>query len=339
MGMKRNVLSVICLIFLMAGLVSCAEKEEKVKIGVSFGVGEAPRWEKEKSYMEERAKEKGVDMEVRLNKTDKPKTQEEDCKEMIDGGIDVLILTPRDVNNVKSIISYAKEKDVMVVSYARAVADAKVNLYVGYDCFKIGQTLGEYLVEKVDKGDYIVLKGDENDFNTKPLYEGGMEFITPLAQDGDINILMDEYVVGWSADDAKQKVLAAIQANGNKVDAIFAPNDKIAGACREALNELNITTPVAITGMDADIEALKRIIDGQQSMTIYMDLKELSSTAVDQAINMALGEKVESNSTFYNNSDAKSNAYLINGKEVLKENMDRVLIEPGYFTKEEVYGQ
>ena len=108
--MLKKVLYFLCAAGLSLSLAGCNQSNKEVKIGVSFGVGQATRWVQEKGYMEERAKELGVPIEVRLNTTDEPKTQTEDCIEMIDSGIDVLILTPRDVNNVKEILEYAKEK-------------------------------------------------------------------------------------------------------------------------------------------------------------------------------------------------------------------------------------
>lgn len=328
-------MAAFCLVLVFSG---CAGSETTpVRIGVSFGVGAAARWVNEQAYMEARAKELGVDIEVRLNKTDEPKTQTEDCIEMIDSGIDVLILTPRDANNVTEILEYAKQKKVPVVSYARVVLGQKVDLFVGYDSSRIGQKMGQYLVEKVYKGDYILLRGDKGDNNATLLHEGAMQYITPLI--GDINVVLDAEVPGWSADAAKDLVREAITQNGNKIDAILAPNDTLAGACREVLDELGITTPVSITGMDADLKAVQRIVNDQQDMTIYMDLKELASTAIDEAVHLALGEKVNVNTAFDNQSDGTIDANLITGQLVTKENLDRILIDSGYFTREEVYGR
>lgn len=334
--MLKKVLYFLCAASLSLSLAGCNQSDKEVKIGVSFGVGEASRWVQEKGYMEEQAKELGVPIEVRLNTTDEPKTQAEDCIEMIDSGIDVLILTPRDVNNVKEILDYAKEKKVKVVNYARVALGEQIDLFVGYDCGKIGQTLGQYLAETVDHGDYIILEGDLGDHNAVLLYEGAMRYISPLGND--INIILDKDVPGWSADEAKKMVVEAIQANGNKVDAILAPNDKIAGACAEALKELNITDHVPITGMDAELDAVKRIVAGEQDVTIYMDLKELASTAVNEAYHLAKGEKVNVNAKFDNDYEDGVDANLITGKLITAKNIDKILIESGYFTKEEIYG-
>ena len=325
-------ISTMLISFMITGCSSNSDKQ--IKLGVSFGVGHASRWESEKGYMESYAKELGIDIEVRLNQTDTPLTQEEDCKEMIDGGIDVLLLTPRDANNVSGIIAYAKQHNVKVICYARVVAEDGTDLFIGYDCEKIGQTLGKYLAETVYQGDYIILRGDESDQNGILLYQGAMKEIETVKQD--INILLDEPVAGWDPAKAKQMVKDAIIKNENKVDAILAPNDKIAGACAEAIAELGITTPVAITGMDAELDAVKRILHGTQSVTIYMDLKLLAETAIDEACNLANGKDVNTNAQ-YTVNDQQIDAHLINGYLITDKNLDKILIESGYFTKEQVY--
>lgn len=334
---KRILLGLCCVGLLTVPLTGCGGTKEDVKIGVSFGVGSATRWVYESECMKARAEELGADIEVRLNTTDKPKTQNEDCIELIDSGIDVLILTPRDVNNVGEILAYAKEKNVKVISYARVVLGQKVDLFVGYDSGRIGQTMGQFLTEMVYQGDYIILSGDPGDNNATLLYEGAMRSIEAVKDD--VNIILDKAVAGWSPDEAKRLVKEAVAANGNKVDGILAPNDKLAGACVEALEELGVTKPVVITGMDAELDAAKRIVADKQSMTVYMDLKVLASTAVEEAVHMAKGETVNVNAEFDNQTDGGISANLISGQQVTKQNLDKILIESGYYTHEQVYGE
>lgn len=335
--LKRTIAVLSAILLLTAGLAGCGTTKDKVKIGVSFGVGAAVRWENEKTYMEQEAERLGVEIEVRLNRTDEPKTQQEDCFELIDSGISVLILTPRDVNKVSEILAYAAEKKVPVVSYARVVLGQQVDLFVGYDSNRIGQDLGRYLSEMVYEGDYLILWGDAGDNNATLLGEGAMRYIEPMGER--INIIANEAVPGWSPDEAKKIVMDAVSKNGNHVDAILAPNDKIAGACVEALQELGVTEHVAITGMDTELDAVKRIVAGTQDVTIYMDLKELATTAIDQAVKLARGEKVDVNAPFDNQSGSTINANLITGQLITKKNIDNLLIDSGYFTHEQVYGE
>ncbi|NMS88566.1 substrate-binding domain-containing protein [Clostridioides difficile] len=336
--MMKRLICLICIaVLFLVSLSGCENAKQSVKIGVSFGVGSATRWQHEKEYMEQQAKKLGADIEVRLNQTDKPKTQKQDCFEMIDSGIDVLILTPRDVNKVKEILDYAKEKNVPVINYARVVLGEKVDLFVGYDSSRIGQRLGQYLSEIVYDGDYIILQGDSGDNNAKLLYQGAMRYISPIKDN--INILLDAPVKSWSPDEAKKMVIEAVRSNNNNIDAILAPNDKIAGACVDALKELGISKHVVITGMDAEIDAAKRIVEGTQDITIYMDLNQLACTAINEAVHMVNNETINVNSEFDNQSGGTIKANLITGQLVTRENLDKILINSGYFTKEQVYGK
>lgn len=330
--------AVLCAATLALGLLSGCDKGDgdPVKIGVSMGVGVATRWEAEQEYMQARAAEQGAEIEVRLNRTDTPLTQAQDCIEMIDGGIDVLILTPRDASQVDEILDYAQEKKVPVISYARVVLGRPVDLFVGYDSVRIGQRMGLYLSELVYKGDYIILSGDEGDNNAKLLNEGAMRYLDGIREN--INVILEAAVPGWSPEEAERMVREAVAANGNHVDAIFAPNDKLAGAAAKALESLGITEHVVITGMDAELDALRRIVAGTQECTIYMDLNELAVTAVDEAIRLGRGEKVNTNADFDNQSGTVIPANLITGRLVTKQNLDELLIDSGYYTREQIYG-
>lgn len=321
------------LVFAMSG---CSTKDKEVKIGVSMGVGAATRWDSEMQYMEARAKELGVDIETRLNRTDEPLTQEEDCKEMIDNGIDVLIITPRDVNDTKAILDYAKKNDVKVISYARAIVNEGIDLYIGYDSEKIGQLMGEYITELAYQGDYIILKGDANDQNAGLINNGAMVSIDAIKDN--IQIILETDIQGWDPAIAKGKVKEALINNNNTVDAIFAPNDKLAGASIEALAELGITKPVVVTGMDAELDAIQRIVAGTQGCTMYMDLKELAFTAVNEAVHLARGEKVNVNAQYTIGGDESVEANLIVGSLITSKNIDKQIIEKKVYTKEQVYG-
>lgn len=90
--------------------------------------------------------------------------------------------------------------------------------------------------------------------------------------------------------------------------------------------------------LDAELAAVKRLVAGTQDATVYMDLKNMASAAVDQAVALAKGEKVTANSEITNDKGEKIQVYLITGEMVTKENIDKVLIESGYYTKEQIYG-
>ncbi len=334
--MKKSIVVILSIIVLVGLLVGCSS-EKKPKVGILFIVGAAKRWDKEVPFIQERAKELGMDVETKVIKSKDQKPPKEECFALIDKGIDVLIFRAINGELSKEITSYAKQKNVQTISYGSLAGGERVDLFVGYDSERMGQRMGQYVTEMVPRGDYIILSGDKKDkYVSSYIYKGGMKYIEPLKQN--INIILDESVPDWSPSKAKIMVRDAIVKNGNKIDAVFAANDVLAGACREVLDELNITHPVVITGMDADLSAVQRIVTGKQSCTMYMDLKNLAYTAAEEAYNMAKKQKVNINITFDNDTNTPISGNLITGQLVVKENLDRVLIKNGIYTEQEVYG-
>ena len=53
---------------------------------------------------------------------------------------------------------------------------------------------------------------------------------------------------------------------------------------------------------------------------------------------MGRNQKVDVNADFDNQGESTVASYLINGQVVTKQNIDKILIDKGYYTKEEVYG-
>lgn len=345
--MKKLIIICIAVLIFSSTLSGCGSNKEP-SVGVSLGVGSSSRWALEKRYMEEKAKELGIEIEVHLSEVYEGISQMEDCISLINSGIDVLIMRPKDTEGIEEVFELAKQKNVKIICYASLIDKQFVDLFVGYDCEQIGSELGKYLSEKVITGDYILLSGPPEDkYVSSYLYNGAMKHINSIRND--INIILDTSVPGWKPEEAKNLVRDAIIKNGNKVDAILAPNDGIAGACVEVIEELDIKNPVVITGMDSQLDAVKRIIDGTQSCTIYMDGRTLAYTAVEEAYKMARGEKIAANSEIDNGGSAPVPANLINkenlvpanlisGQIIVKENVDKKLIENNYFTHEEVYG-
>ena len=108
-------------------------------------------------------------------------------------------------------------------------------------------------------------------------------------------------------------------ANDMKLDAVLCPNDGLAGGAAAAVQELGLKNHVIIVGMDAELAAVKRLVAGTQDATVYMDLKNMASAAVDQAYALAKGEKVTANSEITNDKGEKIQVYLITGEMVTKE--------------------
>ncbi len=324
---------VACLALVSGG---CKKHVRNIRLGVSIAVLSTARWEKDAAFMKQRADELGVSIETIVSNVT-AEQQFEDCKKLIQSGIDVLILTPANAKEASNIVKYAHSKRVKVISYDRIALYEPVDLVITFDSYKVGELQGKYLSETVDSGNYVVLSGDENDFNASMFLEGAMKYIEPLAKSGAINIVMKSSIPKWSPTEANTLIKKALADNNNNIDAILAPNDTTAAGCIEALKEVELDGKVAITGMDSDLAAVKRVVAGKQSITVFKDMRVLAKTAVEQAVKLARGEDVDNNSVLNTLGKTPVITVFVEPHLVIKQNLNKTLIDSGFYTREQVY--
>jgi D-xylose transport system substrate-binding protein len=163
------------------------------------------------------------------------------------------------------------------------------------------------------------------------LREGQMKVLKPFIDKGDIKIVGQQWVKDWSATEALSIVENALTANGNKIDAIVASNDGTAGGAIQALAAQKLAGKVPVSGQDADLAAVKRVIAGTQSMTVYKPLKTIASEAAKLAIQLARNEKPAYNSS-YDNGLKKVSTVLLKPTPLTKANVN-ILVDDGFYTK------
>ncbi len=207
-------------------------------------------------------------------------------EEMVLKGIKILFVVPHDVNGVSAALRLAKEKGVIVVCYDRLAMDSPVDVYLTFDNIKCGELQGTFLANAAPKGDYILMSGPDTDSNSAEFRGGAMKILQPLIDKGDIRVLVDSQVDNWQAPVAKSIVEKALTASKGKVDAILAPNDDTAGAAIEALAAWNLAGKVPVSGMDGNADALIRVREGTQSMTIIKDTTLLARRSLEISLMM-----------------------------------------------------
>jgi D-xylose transport system substrate-binding protein len=308
-----------------------------VKIGLSLPTQREERWVKDKKTMEEAAKKAGIDLRVQVTDNDASK-QMAQCENLISQGIKVLILAPHDASSAAAIIDKAEKAGIKVISYDRLVTESPLDYYyLSFDNVKVGELQGEFITQKVPKGSYIVLAGSPTDNNAKLFREGAMKYIRPLAEKGSIRVVMDQFVKDWQPSEAQKLCEQGLTANGNKIDAVLAPNDGTAGGCIQALAAQGLAGKVPITGQDAEQAGAIRIVQGTQSMTIFKDTRALGKKAIEMAVDLANGKPIDTQGRTVNNGKKDVPSVLLTPVIVTKENLDDVLIKSGYLKKDQVY--
>src|SRR4051812_22568969 len=149
-----------------------------VRIGFSMDTLKEERWQRDKEAVEQRAKEVGAQLDVQVaNGDDAVQTKQAD--NMLTKGVDVLIVAPHNGEIAASIVEAAHRKGVRVISYDRLIKNSDVDLYVSHQVEKMGEMQGEYALQHVPKGNYVLIGGSPTDYNAILLRKGQMNILKP----------------------------------------------------------------------------------------------------------------------------------------------------------------
>src|SRR5436853_1790415 len=258
-----------------------------VRIGFSMDTLKEERWQRDKASVEQRCKEVGAECEVQVANGDDA-VQTKQCDNLLTKGVDVLIVAPHNGQIAASIVEAAHRQGVPVIRYDRLIRNADVDLYVSHQVVKIGQMQAQYALDHMPKGNYVLIGGSQTDNNALLLRKGQMNVLQPAVDRGDIKIVSDQYAKEWLASEALRITEDAMTKTNNNIQAVVASNDGTAGGAIQALGPL--ASKVVVTGQDAALDAVQRIVEGRQSMTIYKPIKPLAYSAVDAAMKLARGE-------------------------------------------------
>ncbi len=310
-------------------------KSGKLRVGLSMDTLKEERWQKDRDIFVKRAEELGA--EVLVQAADgKDETQIKQAESLLTQGIDVLVLIPHNAEICATIVDAAKKQNVPVISYDRLVKNSEPDLYISFDNEKVGQMQAQYLVDKAPKGNYILIGGAQTDNNAKMFRAGQMKVLQPLIDKGDIKIVADQWSRDWLAEEALNHTENALTLSKNDVAAIVASNDGTAGGAIQALLTQHLGGKVFVSGQDADLAALQRIVDGTQTMTVYKPVSILAAKAAEAAVALAKKQTVETKSKV-NNGKVDVPSILLDPIPVDKSNIDATVIKDGYQRREDVY--
>jgi D-xylose transport system substrate-binding protein len=160
-----------------------------------------------------------------------------------------------------------------------------------------GQMQAEYALKNAPKGNYVLIYGAPTDNNAQIMKEAQLEVLKPAIDRGDIKIVAEQNAKDWSPEEALKIAENALTQNQNNIVAFVCSNDGTAGGAIQALKKQNLAGKVIVTGMDAQIDGLQRIAQGEQSMTVYKPIQPLAYASVEAAVKLAKKEKLETNKT------------------------------------------
>ncbi|WP_026510130.1 MULTISPECIES: sugar ABC transporter substrate-binding protein [unclassified Butyrivibrio] len=311
------------------------DEEKKIQIGVTFDSFVIERWQRDRDVFVSMAKELGADVNIQ-NANGDVAEQKKQIEYFIKKKMDVIVIVCIDSQALKTNIKKAKDAGVKVIAYDRLISDSDVDLYISFDNEKVGELMGQALVDNgLVGGKVTMINGSPKDNNVPMVCDG---FKSVMEENG--NEIVDSYYCdGWKAELAGEYMYKNMDVV-SECDAIMCGNDDLASRVVTALSEKRLAGKIMVVGQDADLEACQRIVEGTQLMTVYKPIEKLAQRAAECAVNLAKEEQIGTgeNDLSTISDGTYSIPYLkIDPVSVTKENMDEVIINSGFHLKEDVY--
>ncbi len=303
-------------------------------IGLLLPDNVTARYEKfDKPYFEDKVKELCSDCTVSYaNAAADPAKQAQQMSSMVTKGVKVIVVSAQDSAAIKSSIASAVSKGVKVVAYDR-LAQGPVSAYVSFDNVKVGELQGQALLDALGSkatpsANVVMINGDDADPNAGQFKEGAHKVL-----DGKVKIAYEQSGL-WKDTVAAQKMSAAItQLGAKKIAGVYAANDGMAGGIANTLKGAGIST-IPLTGQDAELAAIQRIVAGTQSATVYKAYKPEADTAAELAVNLLQGKDIKSlaDTEVTSGSGDKVQAKLLTPVSVTVKNIKDTVVKDGLYT-------
>jgi D-xylose transport system substrate-binding protein len=237
-------------------------------------------------------------------------------------------------------VTRAKQQNVPVVSYDRLILNSKPDYYISFDNVQVGKLQGQSLVDKLKKdgksGSIVMINGAPTDNNAKLFKQGAHSVI-----DGSGFKVAKEYdTPDWSPDKAQSEMEQAITALGkNGFVGVYSANDGNAGGIVAAMKSNGVDPKkIPITGQDAELAGIQRIVAGDQYMTVYKAIKPEAEAAAQLAYNLLQGKQPENGvvNGKTNNGQADIPSVLLKPVAVTKENINDTIIKDGFWKASQI---
>jgi D-xylose transport system substrate-binding protein len=329
MNLKRKLIAAALLASL--GVAHTAAVAADTLVGVSWSNFQEERWKTDEAAIKGQLAKIGGSY-VSADAGGSPEKQLADIDGLIAKGAKALIILAMDKDAIVPALAKAKAKNIPVVAYDRLI-EAPGVFYITFDNKEVGRMQARAVLAAKPKGNYVMIKGSPTDPNADFLRSGQQEVLADAIKKGDIKIVGEEYTDGWKPETAQKNMEQILTKNANKVDAVVASNDGMAGGVVAALSARGLKG-IPVSGQDGDFAALNRVALGTQTVSVWKDARDLGREAAVAAMSLASGKPVANSVTWADGAKKISmNAMFLKAVPVTTANFD-VVIKAGHISKE-----
>jgi D-xylose transport system substrate-binding protein len=312
------------------------------KIALLLPESKTARYEsQDRPNFERKLKEVCADCEIIYSNADQDAAkQQQQAEAALTQGAKVLVLDPVDGASAGAIVARAKQSKVPVISYDRLILNTDLDYYISFDNEQVGKLQGTALVDKLKEdgksGSIVMINGAPTDNNAKLFKQGAHSVI-----DGSGLKVAKEYdTPDWSPDKAQSEMEQAITAVGkNGFVGVYAANDGTAGGAIAAMKSNGVDPKkIPITGQDAELAGIQRIVAGEQYMTVYKAIKAEAEAAAQLASDLVQGKTPDAATVNGKTDNGKMEvpSVLLKPVSVTVDNINDTIIKDGFWKASEI---
>ncbi|MFI6942408.1 sugar ABC transporter substrate-binding protein [Streptomyces sp. NPDC050418] len=318
-------------------------KGDDITVGLLLPENQTARYEKfDKPIIEEQIGKltNGKGKVEYLNAKQDATVQSQQIDTMITKKVDVLILDAVDYKAVASGVKKAKEAGIPVVAYDR-LAEGPISAYTSFDNTEVGKTQGEALLkalgDKAKDSTIVMMNGSVTDPNAKQFKDGAHSVL-----DGKVKKIGKEYdTKEWKPENANANMEGAISALGkDNIAGVYSANDGMAGGIITALKGAGLDKLPPVTGQDAELAGVQRIITGEQYMSVFKSYPQEAETVAKMAVSIAKTGKLDEagldTSTVDSGTDKGIPSVIVPVVSLTQENIKETVIDQKYYTLDEI---
>lgn len=263
------------------------QKENSYLIGASYMTMNNEFYKIMSEEISARAEAEGDRMMMRDPALDADR-QVEQIQEMLDMGIDVLVVTPVEWEGLTSVLKDAKEQGVIVVVLDTNVWEEELaDCTITSDNYNAGKIVGEYFLKQCDEAKLIIMTHEKTKsgqdrvagFLDTVEKQAGVEVVKKIDCEGQLEIAMP-------------KLQEAIDT-GLVFDNVFCLNDLAGVGVVAALDKNNMLEDVGVYGVDASPDSKALIKEGMMQASAAQFPTEIGKKAADAIYDLLNGREVE----------------------------------------------
>ena len=337
----------------MAGSAGAAEAKGKT-IGIIMPTKEQSIWTVQGDRIKSAFEEDGYDTMIEYAEDDSAK-QIMQIENMITKGVDVLIIAAVDCAALTEPCEKAKKEGILVIADDRNITNTEaVDYYVTCDYPKLAEMQGQWVADTLDlenaEGPFTmeIFTGSQDDTNSAIFYDGQMKILQPYIDSGKLVVksgqtsLSETATQSWDTSKAQNRMDNLLSGfySDSHLDVALCTSDCLSIGVISSLESMGYGTednPLPlITGQDAELAAVKNIVAGKQSMTVFIDANLMVEKMVPLVDKLLAGEEVEPDA-YFNNEVFDVPTMTYEPLVIDSTNVD-YLIDVGFYTEDEIYG-